>query len=395
MPNSNNSGGPWGGGGGGDRGGNGGGRGPWGSDNRPGGGGGGRGPGGPGGPGNQGPDIDELIRRGIHVVTGGRGGPGRGGPPTNLLRLGGIAALVVLFLVWLVNSVYTVRPEQLSVELFLGEFSAIGQPGLNFAPWPLVTHETLNVTSENPVRIGTNGRGDDGLMLTGDENIVDIDFEVVWNISDPALYLFNLAEPEATIDAVAEAAMREVISRSELAPVLNRDRGVIAEEVQSLIQATLDGYDSGVNIVRLNFDRADPPREVIDAFRDVQAAEQERDRFENEADAYANRTLADARGRAAELLQRAEGYRAQVVNRAEGEASRFVSVYEEYAKASEVTRKRLYLETMERVFANVDKIIIDDNVGGGAGGGQGVVPYLPLNELRRPADAASTQGVSQ
>ncbi|MEO0389218.1 MAG: protease modulator HflK, partial [Pseudomonadota bacterium] len=293
MPNSNNSGGPWGGGGN-----KGGGRGPWGSggdDGDRGGGGPGGGGRGPGGPNGQGPDIDEIVRRGqeqLRVLMGGRGG--RGGPPPGLGK-GGLALLGVILLgFWVFLSFYTVRPEQRSVELFLGEFSAIGQPGLNFAPWPLVTKEILEVTRERPVRIGTGGRGDDGLMLTGDENIVDIDFEVVWNISDPASYLFNLAEPEATIDAVAEAAMREVISRSQLAPVLNRDRGIVAAEVQELIQTTLDTYDSGVNIVRLNFERADPPREVIDAFRDVQAAEQERDRFENEADAYANRRLAEA-----------------------------------------------------------------------------------------------------
>lgn len=178
--------------------------------------------------------------------------------------------------------------------------------------------------------------------------------------------------------------MREVIGRSELAPILNRDRGVISDEVETLIQTTLDNYEAGVNIVRLNFDKADPPREVIDAFRDVQAAEQERDTLEKQADAYAFEALAEARGDSARLLQEAEGYRAQVVNEAQGEASRFVAVYNEYAKAPEVTRKRLYLETMERVLGDVDKIILDDSIGGGSGGG--VVPYLPLNELRKGAN---------
>ena len=173
--------------------------------------------------------------------------------------------------------------------------------------------------------------------------------------------------------------MREVIARSELAPILNRDRQVIADETQALIQKTLDDYDSGVNIVRLNLDKADPPREVIQSFLDVQAAEQERDRLERQADAYANRVLAGARGEAAQMLEQAEGYRAQVVNEAAGEAARFTSVLEEYAKAPEVTRKRLYLETMESVLGSVDKIILDEQ----SGGGQGVVPYLPLNELRK------------
>ncbi len=223
-------------------------------------------------------------------------------------------------------------------------------------------------------------------MLTGDENIVDIDFQVVWNISDPAKYLFNLAEPEQSIRAVSESAMREVIAKSQLKPILSRDRAVISQEVETLIQTTLDSYDAGVNIVRVNFDGADPPREVIDAFRDVQAAEQDRDTQEKRAEAYANQKLAGARGNVAQVLQEAEGYRAQVVNDARGEASRFESIYTEYANAPEVTRKRLYLETLERVLGSVDKILIDQNVGG-ANGGQGVVPYLPLTELRRKKEA--------
>ena len=175
--------------------------------------------------------------------------------------------------------------------------------------------------------------------------------------------------------------MREVIARSDLAPLLNRDRELVADEVRTLIQTTLDQYESGVNIVLLNLDKADPPLEVIDSFREVQAAEQERDRLERQADAYANRVTAGARGEAASQLEQAEAYRAQQVNEAQGEAARFTSVLEEYSKAPEVTRKRLYLETMERVLGDVDKIILEGV--SGAGGGQGVVPYLPLNELRR------------
>ncbi len=221
-------------------------------------------------------------------------------------------------------------------------------------------------------------RQDEGLMLTGDENIVDIDFQVVWNISDPAKFLFNLADPRETIRATAESAMREVIGRSELSPILNRDRAVISAEVRELIQAQLDNYSSGVNIVRLNFDKADPPAEVIDAFRDVQAAEQERDTLEKRADAYANQALAQARGEAAQIQQEAEGYRARVVNLAVGEASRFESVYNEYIRAKDVTRRRLYLETMERVLSGVDLVLIDEQIGGD----QGIVPYLPLNQLK-------------
>ena len=374
-----NSGGPWGGGGnqgGGNRGGNngsgnnGGGRRP---DDNP-----------------QIPDIDDLMKKGqdqLRVLMGGRGGSGQSGgsggggdfqgPGRGVMTIG-VILLIGVFWVW--NSFYTVRPEEQSVELFLGEYYSTGNPGLNFAPWPVVTAEVIPVTREQTEDIGVGARGSDaGLMLTGDENIVDIDFQVVWNINDAQKFLFNLRDAQLSIRAVSESAMREIIAQSDLAPILNRDRASIAARLQDLIQSTLDSYDSGVNIVRVNFDKADPPTQVIDAFRDVQAAEQERDRTQKEADAYANAVLAGARGEAAQVLEEAEAYRAQVVNQAEGEASRFTAVLEEYRKAPDVTRKRLYIETLEEVLGRVDKIIIDE----GAGGDQGVVPYLPLNELRK------------
>ena len=375
---SNNSGGPW--GGSGNRGGSD-------NDNR---GGGGQRPSGGGNQPPQMPEIDEIVRKGqeqLRVLMGGRGGgTGRGsdggglpGGGINRTTVGiGILALVAL---WLFASLYRVDTSEQSVELLFGDYIQTGEEGLNFAPWPVVTKEIRAVTRENTedIGVGRGSRSDSGLMLTGDENIVDIDFQVVWNINDLQKFLFNLAQPEDTIRAVSESAMREIIARSNLSPILNRDRGVIAQELQELIQATLDSYDSGLNIVRVNFDRADPPAEVIDAFREVQAAEQTRDTLEKQADAYANKVVAAARGQAAQLMEEAEGYRAEQVNRAEGEAQRFIAVYDEYAKAEEVTRKRLYLETLERVMSGVDKIIIDE----GTGGGQGVVPYLPLNELNR------------
>lgn len=372
-----NNGGPWGGGGNGSDDGN------RGSNN----GGGGRRP---DGEGPQLPEIDELVKKGqeqLRVLMGGRGGngsgngrgPGNSGGPAftrGTVGLGILAAVVV----WGMASFYTVKPEEQSVELFLGEFYATGNPGLNFAPWPVVTAEVIPVTREQTEDIGVGARGSEaGLMLTGDENIVDIDFQVVWNITDPAKFLFNLRDPRMTIRAVSESAMREIIAQSELAPILNRDRGSIAQRLQDLIQETLDSYDSGMNVVRVNFDKADPPQQVIDAFREVQAAEQERDRLEKQADAYANRVVAEARGEAAQVLEEAEGYRARVVNEAQGEASRFSAVLTEYEKAPEVTRKRLYLETMQEVLGGVDKIILD----GSSAGGQGIVPYLPLNELRK------------
>lgn len=337
------------------------------------------------------PEIDEIMRKGqeqLRVLMGGRGtGGGQGGgrgPGAQMpaftgrgLLLGAAAAA----LLWGYMSFYTVKPEEKSVELFLGEFSAIGDPGLNFAPWPLVTVDILPVTREQVTDVGA-GEGSEfgnGLMLTRDQNIVNIEFQVVWNISSPEAYLFNLADPQGTIKAVSESAMRDIIARSELAPILNRDRGRIAADLRAQVQATLDSYNSGINVVRVNFAKADPPREVIDAFRAVQAAQQERDRLEKEADAYANKATAGARGQAAQLTEEAEAYRASVVNQAEGEAARFLSVYAEYIKAPDVTRKRLYLETMERVLAGMNKVILDGTAGGE--GNSGVVPILPLNEL--------------
>jgi modulator of FtsH protease HflK len=379
---ASDNGGPW--GGGGNRGGSGGSNGSGGGGRRP-------------GDGNeppQIPEIDELMKRGqerLRVLMGGggddarRGGGGTGGsgmPKFGRGSLGLIALAVVA--AWLFASFYRVDTSEQSIELLFGERYKVGTEGLNFAPWPVVTKEIYPVTRENIINVGS--QLDSGLMLTGDENIVDIDFQVVWNIGNIEEFIFNLAEPVNTITAVSESAMREIVARSNLAPILNRDRESIAQEVEALIQSTLTSYESGVNIVRVNFDKADPPPEVIDAFREVQAAKQTRDTLEKQADAYANQVVAGARGEAAQLLEQAEGYRAQVVNEAEGEAARFISVYDEYAKAEDVTRKRLYLETMERVLGGVDKIIIDE----GAAGDQGVVPYLPLNELRRSSAPSST-----
>jgi membrane protease subunit HflK len=373
-----NSGGPWGGGG------NSGG----GGDDRGRNNGGGRRPpeGGP-----QLPEIDELVRKGqdqLRVLMGGRGGGNRGGGtggeggPSFGKGTIGLAALGAVAL-WVFASLYTVKPEEQSVELFLGEYYKTGNPGLNFAPWPIVSAEIVNVTSERTEDIGRNTGGrEEGLMLTTDANIVDIGFQVVWNISDPAKLLFNIRDPQLTVQAVSESVMREIIAASNLAPILNRDRGIIADTAMRNIQEALDEYDSGIQVVRVNLDKADPPREVIDSFREVQAAEQERDRLQRQADAYANRVLAEARGEAAQILEQSEGYRARVVNEAEGDASRFTSVLEEYAKAPDVTRKRLYIETMERVLGGIDKTILDSAIVGSEGG-NGVVPYLPLNELRR------------
>ena len=378
---SGNSGGPWGGGGGnrgsGNRGSSGGGNGS----------GGGRGP---GGEGPQVPEIEELVKKGqqqLRVLMGGRGGGnggGDGGGP-GISGRGVMFGMVGLVVLWLFASFYTVRPEERSVELLFGAaFGEGGQPGLNFAPWPVVRAEIVQTTTERVTEVGT-GRSalDTGLMLTRDEAVVDIEFQVVWNVANPQNFLFNLADPGNTVRAVSESAMRDIIARSELSPILNRDRGAIAAELRTQIQALLDSYASGINVIRVNFDKADPPRDVIDSFREVQAARQERDRLERQADAYANRVLAAARGEAAQVLEQAEGFRAEVVNNAEGEASRFLAVLAEYEQAREVTRRRMYLETMERIMGDMSLTILDNVTGeGGSGQGNGVLPFLPLDQMQ-------------
>lgn len=340
------------------------------------------------GQGPQIPDVDRLMKKGqeqLRVLMGGAGsggngaGPGAGGGGNLVNRQTVFFSIIGLVLVWAYLSFYQLKPEERSVELMFGKFSSIGEEGLNFAPWPLVTAEILNTTRQNTTTIGTGSGGDqdNGLMLTSDQNIVDIEFEVVWNINDPTKYLFNLKDPEGTIRAVAESAVRDIAARSQLMPILNTERGAIGQVLEEEVQATLASYDSGITVVRVNLLKSDAPEEVKDSFRAVQAAQQERDRLQKEADAYANKITAEARGNAAQTAERAKAYSTEVVNVAEGDASRFVSVYEEYVKAPEVTRQRLYLETMERVLGGMNKVILDEP----QGGGQGVVPYLPLNDL--------------
>ncbi|TBN41870.1 FtsH protease activity modulator HflK [Paracoccus subflavus] len=368
---------------------------PWGQQQPP------RGPQRPGGQ-QQMPEIEELMKKGqerLRVLMGGRGGSGgptggggRRGPGGSGLQLNRTTLTIgglVLLALWAFASFYRVQTNEKSVEFLFGRAVAVGSEGLNFAPWPIITAEVIPVTNERVTEIGTGSEGemDNGLMLTRDQNIVDMEYQVVWNISDPEKFLFNLADPADTMRAVAESSMRDIIARSELAPILNRDRGTIANDLQESVQQTLDAYEAGITVIRVNLDRADPPAEVIDAFREVQAAQQERDRLEKEADAYANRVLAQARGDAAAMLEQAEAYRAEAVNTAQGEAARFNSIYEEYVKAPDVTRRRMYLETMENVLGSVDKVIISESADGQ---GAGVVPFLPLDQLRRPDAAAAT-----
>lgn len=347
------------------------------------------------------PEIEEMVKKGteqLRVLMGGRAGRGGGfggggqgeGPsgfPLNRTSIS-LGALVAIGL-WAFASFYTVKPEEKSVELLFGKFYRTAEEGLHFAPWPIVSAQIINTSGQNTTEIGTGtlGSKDNGLMLTGDQNIVDIEFEVVWNISDPTRFLFNLKDPEDTIRAVAESAVRDISARSQLMPILNKDRGTIETQLLQEVQATLDSYDSGINVLRVNLLKSDAPAEVIDAFRAVQAAQQQRDQLQKVADAYANKVTAAARGQASQTAQEAQAYAAQVLNRAEGDAARFLSIYGEYVKAPEVTRERLYLETMETVLGRVNKVIMDTPAG------QGAVPYLPLNGLT-PAPVTPATGAS-
>lgn len=369
---------PWsnqGGGGGGWRGGGGG---PWGSPP----------PGGGQGGGPQSPDLEEILRRSQdrlkNMFPGGGGGGGSIGTK------GLVLVFLVLVGIWAASGLYRVQPDEQGVVLRFGEYVYSTPPGLQYHwPWPIETALTPRVTRQNRIDVGFRGEDDtrrggtqrdvpeESLMLTGDENIVDVDFTVIWQISDAGNFLFNIQNPETTVKAVAESAMREVVGRRTLQPVLT-DRAQTEQAVADLMQQTLDNYEAGIAITSVNLQQVDPPNAVIDAFRDVQAARADQERAINEAQAYANRVVPEARGEAARILEAANAYRDRTIAEAQGQADRFVKIYDEYAKAPEVTRQRIFLETMERVFGGMDKIIVDDGIGG-----QGMVPYLPLNELQR------------
>ena len=345
------------------------------------------------GQGPQIPELDQVLRKGqerLRVIMGGGGrgnGPSGGGEGNWFFsRQGIISAVIALGLIWSYLSFYQVQPNERSVELFLGRFYQVKADGLNLAPWPVVSAEIVNTSQQRTTDIGTGAGGDldNGLMLTGDQNIVDIEFQVVWNITDPAKFLFNLKEPEDTLRAVAESAVRDIVARSQLAPILNKNRGEVEDSLMQEVQSTLDSYDSGISVVRVNLLKSDVPSQVADAFRAVQAAQQERDRLQKAADGYANKVTAAARGQSSATAQDAQAYAARVINQAEGDASRFLSVYGEYVKAPEVTRKRMYLETMEQVLGGSNKVILD------GAASQGAVPYLPLQNLFTPPAATPT-----
>ncbi len=329
------------------------------------------------------PNIDEVISKLQSIINRFLGGGKGGAKPI-------IIGLIILLIVWTLSGLYRVLPDEQGVVLRFGKFVKTTQPGLNYhLPFPVENVLTPKVTKVNRMDIGFRSERDSGfssggvadvpeesLMLTGDENIVNIDFSVFWVIKDAGNFLFKIQDPEGTVKAAAETAMREVIARSDIQPILTEGRSLIEADTQEIIQEILDEYTSGIQITQVQTQKADPPDQVIDAFRDVQAARADMERSKNEAEAYANDVIPRARGEAAKILQAAEAYKKEVVAKAEGEASRFLSIYNEYAKAKKVTQERMYLETMEEVLADINKIIIDKN------SGEGVVPYLPLQELK-------------
>ncbi len=362
---------------------------------------------GPKGPWNRGPasgggmrppDIEEMLRRSQDRLRRLLPGPS--------FTTGSLVVLLLIVAgVWLASGIYFVGAFEQGIVLRFGRFVARTPPGINYhLPWPIETAYTLDVTRQRQINIGYRTAADtedansnpedmpaEADMLTGDENISDINFTVFWVVKDAGDYLFDVEDPDATIKAVAESAMREVVGRSQFESILTQDREAIQIEVKDLMQKTLDAYGAGVNITNVNMQKADPPSEVIDAYRDVQAARADQERMRNEAEGYANKVIPEARGRAARIVQDAEAYRQQVIAEASGTSKRFLSVLEQYRRAPDVTRRRMYLETMSGVLAPMNKIIVDDSA-------KGVVPYFQLPNMlgapRAPApqEAAPTQG---
>ncbi|VAW18027.1 HflK protein [hydrothermal vent metagenome] len=298
-------------------------------------------------------------------------------------------AVVVALAFWLTQAVYTVAPQEIGVELLFGKpKSQLSEPGLHMIYWPFETVEKVTVT-QNQTKIPAvqNGRsvGGDGLMLSGDQNIVDVSFSVLWRVADPEAYLFNVDDPADMVRKTAESAMREVVGRRPADDIFRDDKAGITLQVQQITQNILDSYGTGVTISGISIEQVAPPAEVADAFDEVQRAQQDEDRFQEEARQYSNTKLGGARGQAAQIQEEAAAYKDRVVKEAQGQAARFISVYDEYAKAPEVTRKRLYLETMEQVLGASNKVIIEK------GAGSGVVPYLPLPEIKANAVAQGSK----
>jgi membrane protease subunit HflK len=329
-----------------------------------------------------GDDLAQKFQDGLKNIFGGEGKQDAKKPI--------IFFIIGAIIVWALSGFYRVDADEQGVVLRFGKYTNMTQPGLNYhLPYPIESVMTPKVTRVNRVDIGFRSSGDvsrsgaiseikeESAMLTGDENIVDINYSVFWVIKDAGKYLFNVQDPQGTIKAVAETAMREIIARKKIQSILTQGRTDIETEAHKIMQQILDQYNSGVEVTQVQAQKSDPPAQVIDSFRDVQAAKADKERQQNEAQAYANDVIPRARGEAAKIVQDAEAYKREVVAQAEGEASRFIAIYNEYAKAKTVTQERMYLETMEKVLSGVNKIIIDKQ------SGSGVVPYLPLPDLRK------------
>ena len=369
----------------------GGGGGPWG---------GGQGPWGRGPGGQRPPDIEEFLRRGQdrfkRLVPGGWGG-GR-----SLLLI-----VILAFLVWLASGFYRVQPEEQGVAMIFGKWVATTQPGLNYnLPAPIGSVETPKVTRVNRVEVGFQSGLDPGrpgsprdvpaesLMLTGDENIIDIQFVVFWQIKNAGEYLFGIYDPDDTVKNVAESAMREIVGQTAFELARTQGRATIQQRTLDLMQKILDSYGAGILVTQVEMQKVDPPEDTIAAFRDVQAARADKERAVNEAQAYYNEVTNKAEGEAQRIIKNGEGYKAEKIAIAKGDAQRFISVYDQYLLAKDITMRRIYLETMEKVMQGMNKVLVD--VPGATGGG--AVPYLSLNELirrgqARPAAPAQTAPV--
>ena len=364
-------GGPWGGSGG-----NGGGQGPW---------------GGGGSSGNQPPDIEEMLRRSQDkfkkFIPSGKGGPRRI-----------ILLILVAAVIWLGTGFYRVQPSEQGVELLFGKFVKTTTPGLNYwfpAPVGQVFRPDVtntNITSVGFRQIGTNTSRnssvrdipEESLMLTGDQNIIDIDYQVQWRIKNAADFLFNIRNPEETVKLASESAIREIIGQNTLEDALAKQRQQVESQTHEVLQKILDSYGAGVFIDSVKLQKVEPPKQVIDAFNDVQRAKQDRERQQNEAQAYANDIIPKAKGEAERMIQEATAYKEKLTREAEGEAKRFLSVYEAYKSGKQVTRSRLFLERMQQVLKDSEKVIIDKGQGG-----PGVVPYLPLPEIKKRSQGAN------
>lgn len=379
-------GGPWGGGGtGGSGGGSGGGRNGGGGNPWGGGSGGGR-----GGGGQQPPDLDELLRRSQERVK--QMMPGGLGNSRGIML---VIAIVLVF--WGVSGFYRVQPDEQGVELLFGKYVKTTEPGLNYwFPTPLGEVQTPKVTLTNQITIGfrgvpntTNQRDvpQESLMLTGDENIVDVDFVVQWRIREAGAFLFNIRNPEQTVKLAAESAMREIVGQNTLDYVTTDGREVIGQRAQSVLQDILDSYTAGISILEIRVQGANPPPEVIDAFNDVQRANQDQERLRNEAMAYRNDIVPRASGEASRMIENASAEREKLIREAQGQAQRFDAFYETYKNNKDVTSRRLYLEAMQEVLGNSEKFIMDEQNGQGGG----VVPYLSLNELTRQRSGGANQ----